>query len=185
MLSATSHILYIVFSVLKINFPGKGLFPQCLSVPKNHGLVVWDNDAGPLVNHGDEEESWAQDGHQEEGPKKHPIQNLGYKFPILDHLKKNKQTNSVLEKLRRFLTQAGRASTDSRCTPPLLWSYSPKPEARLQSHIPDVPWMRCLAVLGDTATLWSGINKGLLLLKRSGNLTLLTKECASWSAYME
>lgn len=53
--------------------------------------MVWDNDAGPLVNHWDEEESGAQDGHQEEGPKKHPIQNLGYKLPILDHLKKNKQ----------------------------------------------------------------------------------------------
>lgn len=50
--------------------------------------MVWDNDAGPLVNDWDEEESRAQDGHQEEGPKKHSIQNLGYKLPILDHLKK-------------------------------------------------------------------------------------------------
>lgn len=61
------------------------------SVAKYYGFMVWDNDAGPLVNHWDEEESRAQDGHQEEGPKKHSIQNLGYKLPILDHLKEQQQ----------------------------------------------------------------------------------------------
>lgn len=79
--------------MLKICFPGEGPF-QCPSVPKNHGFMVRDNDAGPLVNHWDEEESRAQDGHQEEGPQKHSIQNLGYILPILDHLKK-KQKKTV------------------------------------------------------------------------------------------
>ncbi|KAA8596072.1 hypothetical protein FQN60_011363 [Etheostoma spectabile] len=49
--------------------------------------MVRDNDVGPLVNDWDEEESGAQDRHQEEGPKKHSIQDLGYKFPILNHLR--------------------------------------------------------------------------------------------------
>lgn len=53
--------------------------------------MVWHNDAGPLVNHWDEEESRSQDGHQEERPEKHSIQNLGYKLPILDHLKGKKK----------------------------------------------------------------------------------------------
>lgn len=65
--------------------------------------MVWHNDAGPLVNHRDEEESRSQDGHQEERPEKHSIQNLGYKLPILDHLKGkknklNRENYSVLEK---------------------------------------------------------------------------------------
>ena len=49
--------------------------------------MVRHNDAGPLVNHWDEEESRSQDGHQEERPQEHSIQNLGYKLPILYHLK--------------------------------------------------------------------------------------------------
>lgn len=55
--------------------------------------MVRDNDAGPLVNNWDEEKSRTKDGHQEEGPKKHSIQNLGYKLPVLDHLKQNKDEN--------------------------------------------------------------------------------------------
>lgn len=35
--------------------------------------MVRDDDAGPFVNNRDEEESRAQDGYQEEGPKKHSI----------------------------------------------------------------------------------------------------------------
>lgn len=76
-------------------FLGKGSFPQCLSVPKNHSFMVWYNDTGPLVNHWDEEESRSQDGHQEERPEKHSIQNLGYKLPILDHLKKEKKIDKT------------------------------------------------------------------------------------------
>lgn len=53
-------------------------------------FMVRDNDVGPLVNNWDEEESRAQDRHQEEGPKKHSIQNLGYKLPVLYHLKQKR-----------------------------------------------------------------------------------------------
>ena len=49
--------------------------------------MVRDDDVGPFVNNRDEEESRAQDGHQEEGPEKHSIQDLGYKLPVLYHLK--------------------------------------------------------------------------------------------------
>lgn len=48
--------------------------------------MVRDDDAGPFVNNWDEEESGAQDWHQQEGPQKHSIQNLGYKLPVLYHL---------------------------------------------------------------------------------------------------
>ena len=49
--------------------------------------MVRDDDVGPFVNNWDEEKSGAQDGHQEEGPEKHSIQDLGYKLPVLYHLK--------------------------------------------------------------------------------------------------
>lgn len=102
-----SFVLYLLWKS-KMYFPGKGSFPQCLSVPKNHSFMVWHNDAGPLVNHRDEEQSRPQDGHQEERPEKHSIQNLGYKLPILDHLKGkknkwNRENYSVLEKPQRNL----------------------------------------------------------------------------------
>lgn len=45
-----------------------------------------DNDTGPFVNNWDEEESRTKDWHQEEGPQKHSIQNLGYKLPVLNNL---------------------------------------------------------------------------------------------------
>lgn len=50
-------------------------------------VMVGDDDAGPLVDHWDEEESRAQDGHQQEGPEKHSVQDLGDKLPVLHHLR--------------------------------------------------------------------------------------------------
>lgn len=82
---------YFYFRQFEMSFSATGSFPQCPSVPKNHRFMVWHNDAGPLVNHWDEEESRSQDGHQEERPEEHSIQNLGYKLPILDHLKGGKK----------------------------------------------------------------------------------------------
>ena len=51
---------------------------------------VRNDDAGPLVNDGDEKQGRAKDWNQEEGPQKHPVQNLGYKLPVLHHLYKQK-----------------------------------------------------------------------------------------------
>lgn len=50
-------------------------------------FMVGDDDAGPLVDDWDEEEGRAKDGHQEEGPEKHSVQDLRDKLPVLDHLR--------------------------------------------------------------------------------------------------
>lgn len=52
--------------------------------------MFWDNDVGPFVDNRDEEESRAEDWHQEEGPQKHSVQDLCYKFPVLNNLKPKK-----------------------------------------------------------------------------------------------
>lgn len=49
-------------------------------------FVVGDDDAGPLVYDRDEEEGRAKNGHQQEGPEKHSVQNLSDKLPVLDNL---------------------------------------------------------------------------------------------------
>ena len=49
---------------------------------------VRNDDVGPLVNDGDEKQGRAKDWNKEEGPQKHPVQNLRYKLPVLHHLYK-------------------------------------------------------------------------------------------------
>ncbi len=59
--------------------------------------MVRDDDVGPFVNNRDEEEGRAQDRHQEEGPKKHSIQDLCYKLPVLYHLEQKRGTSQSLD----------------------------------------------------------------------------------------
>ena len=54
--------------------------------------MVRDDYAGPFINNRNEEERRAQDRHHEEGPKKHSIQDLGYTFPVLNHLEYERST---------------------------------------------------------------------------------------------
>lgn len=49
--------------------------------------MVGDDDARPLVYDRDEEERRAKDGHQEERPEKHSVQDLCDKLPVLDNLR--------------------------------------------------------------------------------------------------
>lgn len=68
---------------------------QCVVLLKGTSSMVRDDDAGPFVNNWDKEKSRAQDRHQEEGPQKHSIQNLGYKLPVLYHLWQKEKKMSV------------------------------------------------------------------------------------------
>lgn len=52
--------------------------------------VVRNDDAGPLVDDGDEKQCSAKDWNNEKRPQKHTVQNLGYKLPVLHHLYKQK-----------------------------------------------------------------------------------------------
>ena len=58
------------------------------------------NDVGPLVDDRDEEESRTQNRNQQEGPQEHPVQNLGNKLPVLDHLRTEEDSDEHPQVLR-------------------------------------------------------------------------------------